>query len=438
MSFLPIYLLLASLLGLNLTQSTVFLAITFFVTLLLNRRYTFHITTKLSSLYFISFCIYLIYVFLFHYSKYLGGTQSVDTAIYTQSIENYITTGSLETSFLGLRPIKLLEHHFFPFLLIVGEISKIVFNPNINLILLHILAIVLSLLAVFKIGEKNFNKNSIQSYFLCILFLLLPCNRIMFLKEVHDELYALPLILWAFYFFIYNKNLFGYALLIISFLMKETMFVVLSIFSIYDFLFLMSREKNSKNDKIHFRICLSIFFFIFGFLSFLIYSGFIKISWYSPTFSTSSRISSLKEFFSKTTLELKLWWLIVIILPYVPQIFLSTRVYLVKLCLNDLEKNIAISSISSKNYKFDKYIKFFNKNLIYLPFISYSCINLVSNFFPMYYPFYYYSVIPSSLFLITSFSKSNDIYKNQKLLIISCLIAFYTGPLKPNLKNNEL
>lgn len=263
------------------------------------------------------FCgAYPLIVLAVQYAYIQAESQGVDFAMYAQIINRFAEKGLLETSLVDLRYQHFLTHHFSPYLYLLGWCARITGDPQFTLIALHAICIVFSMLGISRLLRLSDISPSRIPWYLA-LFTLLPSIRIGLLWEVHDEVYALPLVIWSLAA-LKEKRLLLFLLLISGLaLIKETLFLTISTLACLGLLThsgsfgVLSRRR----ERLLFATLA-----IFGVGAFILYTRILPHHLFIPTFDGFQRLCSISELFSPPLLRAKLWWATTVITPLIPLI----------------------------------------------------------------------------------------------------------------------
>jgi len=131
------------------------------------------------------------------WSRVLAGRMGVDFALFTQCVHGVATTGVPTTSLLGPAPINFLLHHFAPVLYVPGALAWLGVAPPLALLLVQATAFSASLAGLVAAGRK-LGLGPLLSLAWALIVGLSPNVRPELLWGVHDEVLAVPLVIWAF------------------------------------------------------------------------------------------------------------------------------------------------------------------------------------------------------------------------------------------------
>lgn len=290
-----------------------------------------------------------IYILLIQISRFYSGVQGIDFAIFAQSLHNFSHLGRLETSLIDYRPHNFLTHHLSPYLYLIGAINQLVDNAPVLLIVLHSISTSISLFLIYKLFSF-FHKDKWIVLLLISLSILLPSSRLGLTWEVRDEIFAFPIIIYA-YLSYFKKLHIACALSLVSLsLFKEN----LMLFSIF-FSVMALFQCNTRKPY--------ILVIAFSLITFILYTRVLPNFLFLSTFDFTTRIGRINDIF---TYE-KLKWLFIYLTPFAPFLILKPR-----------------RLISS-----------------FIPLIPLVGAIIISNFAPMANPYNYYSFLPSQLLLLT-------------------------------------
>ncbi|NMC63666.1 MAG: DUF2079 domain-containing protein [SAR324 cluster bacterium] len=204
--------------------------------------------------------------------------------------------------------------------------------------------------------------------------------------ETHDEVLALPFLVWSMCAHLSGKHFLKLLILIPALLFKETL--GLNIFG-------LSLYYAISNKSLRFS---SFLLSLFGLVVFVLYTKVLPNWLWVSTLDGLSRISSISELLNKSIIFEKLIWLIKSLSPVVPFLFLHSRRTLVQSFL-----------------------------LLLVVGYNYGAI-VLTNFPNMYKPFNYYSITPV-LFAFLAFTI--PIIKSEKLIksaFFSLILISLIGP----------
>lgn len=340
------------------------------------------------------------YVGLIEVAYLRGGEQGVDFAIFSQIITRTALFNSPTTSLVGLTWNNLFSHHFSPFLVILGYLAKTGLAASYLLILCHVASICFLIVGCYRL-IKLFHNDELISLCLTSTILLLPSVRACYSWETHDELLALPLIVWSLHAHFKGRNDLRLTLLGATLLFKETL--ALNIFCLA-----IGYAIGSVIPRDRFKCLVLALFSLFFFIVYVkILPGwplFHKLVG-PASFDGLKRISSLNELLDPSALNGKLIWLATLLSP----------------CLTFLTLNIF-------RLTQNKDLRPILPGLLILCGAIYNISAiLITNFPNMYYPFNYYSVTPAILVLIALVSASSGSRHVLTCAMISIIIVSLIG-----------
>lgn len=317
------------------------------------------------------------YVGLIQFAYLRGGEQGVDFAIFSQIIHRTALINSPTTSLVGLTWNNLFSHHFSPFLVLLGYVAKTGIPAEYILIFSHVISLICLIYGIYNL-IKLLHKDSFISLCLTSTILLLPSVRFCYTWETHDEILALPFIIWSLHAHFRGRNNLRLILLGMTLFFKETLALNIFCLSIGYWI-------SSSIPRERFR-CLALatlcLFFFIAYVKILpgwpIFREFVG----SASFEGLKRISSFKELLDPLALNGKLTWVGTLLSP----------------CFAFLILNIL-------RYTKNKDLRPVLTCLLILCGAAYNIAAiLVTNFPNMYYSFNYYSVTPAILIFLALIS----------------------------------
>lgn len=261
--------------------------------------------------------LYPLYVAIVQLSYWRAGTQGLDFGIFSQVIYQVAHNNKFISSLISTEWQNFITHHFSPFLLILGGIAKLGFRSEYVLIGAHVVAVGALTWGVWRIFNAMGSTN--QALILTATALLLPAVRQALGWETHDEVLALPFIIFSLWAHLTGRDTLKLIALFPPLLFKETLGIVMCTTALaYAFDGSRSVERASARRA-------SIMVAIFGAVFFLtVTQVFPKWLWW-PTFDPSSRIASLPRLFNPELLWSKAAWLTCTALPSVPFLLLHSK-----------------------------------------------------------------------------------------------------------------
>lgn len=159
---------------------------------------------------------------------------SFDMAIFTQAIWNTAQGNLLFSSIKG--NICLLADHFSPLLALFAVPYKFVPDPRL-LLFMQAAAAAACVFPIDRLSERIFKQKGIGLAFALAFVLYLPVrNAVRF--DFHPEVFAMPLLLWGFYFLLGGKTWFCSWILALALLSKENAALVTFAIGFFAFFFL--------------------------------------------------------------------------------------------------------------------------------------------------------------------------------------------------------
>jgi len=349
--------------------------------------------------WFSRFCIFFLisYVLLLplsQYKLYLIGGQGVDFAIFTQAIHSFAAHGHFGVSLVGTRWHDFLTHHFSPALALPGMFCLVtkLSAPSVA-ILLHSVATVAALAAVYRIAAIC-RFSAPTAAFVTILLAMHPTFRISQFWGVHDEIFAMPLLGWAFATFLTGRYATTAFLLVCTLLCKETMGLVVALMVVSFLLHLRTKKCTELKKAARWLIPTAII----GLCITMAYIFVLPHWFFEPTFDGKTRICTLSQLLETSSLGQKLSCLVLVLAPIGSLPLLSRQARIMLLPAVPLVGSIALS-----------------------------------NFSEMWKPFNYYSVLPlylcycAGLIGVTSTSVIRGIFLDGRVLVALLAMALSWG-----------
>ena len=350
-------------------------------------------------LLFALLCFYPLFVLVAQLLRTAVGAQGVDFAIYLQSIYRASQGGSLECSLFGTHYYHFLTHHFSPYLYLFVWGARYIQSIEVLLLLTHSIGIACSLWGIYVIAVRVARCSVGEALLWVSLFVVVPVNRIALLWEVHDETYALPLVIWSFYALLADRRALFFALLVVLSMIKETMFLVVAMFGIvyflYDGIFLRHVRRQSRTS--------GLVLFCLGVGAFLLYTKILPGRLFTSSFQGFTRIVSLQQALDPSLGLLKIRWLSYLLLPFLPLLF-----------------SLLIDRESLR--KRTRWLFFI------LPGLPMYAAIALTNFDNMLEPYNYYTVIPASVLIVVCLAAWQGAPWRRAALAIAVLIAAVMGP----------
>lgn len=380
----------------------------------------------------IIFLIYCIYFAYFSIKRY----QTLNSHYYDLGIMNQVVYNTAKGRILQmtnptfLKNMSRLAIHFDPILIFFAPIYWF-FNSPASLLIAQTILVAVGGLAVYKLSFLIIKKKTISFLFFILYFLNYQIARSL-LFDFHPIVLAIPILLWAIYFYHKKFFLFYYLLIFLALLTKEH--VGLFLFFLGLFYFFIFKDK--KNGFVTFSL---------GLLSFLVINFLIIPYFRSQSHFALSYYSNIKNnfFIDKDKVD----YLIRLYLPFIfsffsPAIILTLPEFLI----NYLSKNInmrlyyfhyqsliMVGLFYSLILGYKKFDNFFKKpKLKKIMFLIFLFFNFY--FFYLYYPLpffvkekIYYSKIPLETQQVINLWQKT--LKNEKIKIATTpkLAPFFTA-----------
>lgn len=331
-------------------------------------------------------CFFPAFIGLLQVAYWRDGFEGVDFGIFSQLIYQVAENNRFVTSLIGTEWHNFFTHHFSPYLLVLGVISKVGVPGEVLLIGCHVAAVTALVAGVFNLYRTK-SEDSLAASLLTLTALFLPAVRIGLSWETHDEVLALPLLIWSLYAHFENRNIFKLLILLPALLFKETLALnVTMLCTIFAF------QETDRGSRLR-----CIFLALVALLEFVLYTKILPHWLWYPTFDGTSRLSSLDQLMTGSIIRAKLSWLLVSTIPAVPLLFLHSR--------QTLRQSLLILAAVGSNY----------------------AAILLTNLPNMYEPYNYYSITPVMMtFLAFSIPVAGD-RRLFRSLLASLVITSLVG-----------
>ncbi|MBS1495037.1 MAG: DUF2079 domain-containing protein [Bacteroidetes bacterium] len=325
---------------------------------------------------------------------YLGG-EGINVAYFTNVLNNFPQNKSLLLTLNKDVPYNHLLHHFSPIFYLPAALTLLGIPGYMSFVIFELI-IISSVIIIFQKILSHLGYSSTIKY---IFIVLLLCNysiRHSFNWSIEDEFFALPFIMVAYYYFLKKKPWLILLSLLISCTVKESIFLFSSAFC------LMIVLMNFR-DKTEFKKYNTLFISL-GIMSLVCFALYIfgQPFFLGKTYDHLSKAGSVNSLFDFNTIKEKFLYLVFLLLP-----FLFFPLF---------------------------YKKGWILNIPVLPFLFLSMVSSIPN---LYNTMDYYSVIPSTIFAITTvinLKEFNIKFTNEVsrgLAIILICIAFFLSGWKP-------
>ena len=266
--------------------------------------YLFRKIVTPKAIYLLLLCIgfFPVFIALLQVAYFNDGYQSVDFAIFSQLIYQIVENNQFVTSLISTEWQNFITHHLSPYLIILGYISKFGISSQTTLIAAHVACVIGLVIGLFKLFSL-FDEKRLITALLTVAAVLLPAVRIGLGWETHDELLALPFLIWSMYAHFSSQHRLKLLILLPTLLFKETL--GLNIFGLSVFYAL--DDKASRFS--------SLITALTGLTTFILYTKVFPHWLWFPTFDGLTRVSSLDQLLSLSVLYEKALWLFTTLLP---------------------------------------------------------------------------------------------------------------------------
>lgn len=357
-------------------------------------------TTDLNSLkkLHISFVvIWLIVLLLFQFAQVKLGLQGIDFAIFTDVIRSFSLSGTFDSILLGEGPRSFFTHHFSPILAVPG-ILAFWMAPQFAGIVVHVFVVACALILLAKFA-KALRLDAAVAALALLLLCLNPSFRVGLSWEIHDETFGLAFVVLAYWAWALQKHKLAAVALVLCMLCKETFFFFAILFTLMVFIW-EYLDKSREYNKLNVYFGASLLALV-GIAIYIIW----PLALFQKTFDAVDRLSSFEQLFSWSTVSAKTSFLWRLLLPLPFLAFLSIRGLVVA-----------------------------------LPSAAFLGPILLSNFENMYFPYNYYSVLPTLILFIASLVSLAEYSKIREirvpvaaylaLISMSLMMAGHSRPVK--------
>ena len=300
---------------------------------------------------------YVLIVAVVQFSFYLSGGQGVDFGIFSQLIDQVASKNRFWSSLIATEWHNFLTHHFSPYLIPLGIIAKIGIPAPYLLISVHVFAVgalAQGLYTLFFHFSRTvdptvaFSSAAGLPHLLTLTTLLLPAARIGLMWETHDEVLALPFLVWSInaHFADYHRR--KLMLLLPTLFFKETLALNIAALSVWYTI-------DTKEDRI-----LPMMLGIISLVFFVLYTSILPGWLWTSTFKATERIGSIAHLTSWPIVIEKTLWAAKSFLPAVPFLFLHSRSSLrtaafIALCASPNILAILVSKVPNMHQPFNYY-----------------------------------------------------------------------------------
>lgn len=263
--------------------------------------------------------LYPLYIGIIQISYWRSGEQGVDFGMFSQLIYQVAHHNRFMTTLISTEWQNFLTHHFSPFLIILGGIAKLGCTPEAILISAHTVAVAMLIGGLVALWRTT-NAPHV-ALVLTATALVLPGVRRALGWETHDEVLALPFIIWSLVAHLKEKTNVRLLLLFPPLLFKETFGLVM--FTTGIAYYLDDRYGSTKSSNAARRAAILTALCGVGFFV-LITKVFPWWLWI-PSFDPSSRLLGFKDLLDPELIRAKVRWLFLTFAPALPFAFLHTR-----------------------------------------------------------------------------------------------------------------
>jgi uncharacterized membrane protein len=239
------------------------------------------------------------------------GEHGIDFAVFTQVLRSIRDTGLPMTSLVAPEPVNFFSHHFSPFLLLLGGLSKFSFEPHVIGILWQAASVGFAVFFFYGFCVSvGFSRSmaGVSSALLCIN----PCFRSGISWGIHDEVFALGFVGAAFYF--WSRQLFvaSVASILALGLFKETFFIAGALGAFLAAVF--ETRRRGRLDRVTVLYSLVALTMATAALFYFVVIPLFPTT-FKMSFNPSSRLPALENLLTPSFLWAKLRYLGAILLP---------------------------------------------------------------------------------------------------------------------------
>jgi uncharacterized membrane protein len=263
--------------------------------------------------------LYPLYIGIIQFSYWRSGEQGVDFGIFSQLIYQVAHHDRFMTTLISTEWQNFLTHHFSPFLIILGGIAKLGCPPEAVLISAHIVAVAALIGGLVALWRTS--NTPCAALVLTATTLVLPGVRRALGWETHDEVLALPFIIWSLVAHLTGRTTLRLLLLVPPLLFKETFGLVMFTTGIAYYLDDRYGPKKSSNSASRTAILTALCGLGFFVLITKVFPWWLWI----PTFDPSSRLLGFQDLLAPELIRAKVRWLFLTFAPALPFALLHTR-----------------------------------------------------------------------------------------------------------------
>lgn len=263
--------------------------------------------------------LYPLYIGIMQLSYWRSGQQGIDFGIFSQLIYQVAHNDRFMTTLISTEWQNFFTHHFSPFLIILGGIAKLGGPPEAILISAHTVAaavLIGGLIALWRTSNAPH-----VALVLTATALVLPGVRRALGWETHDEVLALPFIIWSLVAHLKGRTNVRLLLLFPPLLFKETFGLVMFTTGMAYYLDDRYGSKTSSNAARRAAILTALCGLVFFILVTQVFPWWLWI----PTFDPSSRLLGFQDLLDPELIRAKVRWLLLTFAPALPFAFLHTK-----------------------------------------------------------------------------------------------------------------
>lgn len=235
------------------------------------------------------------------------GQTGLDFAIYTQVVHNWATSGSPISTLIDDAPRNFLTHRFAPILVVPSGLMFSGLDAGTAMILFHTACFGFAMVACLGFSRSRGLPDALAALVTVLLFCN-PTIRHTIFFDVHDEVFALPLIAFAWWMWREQHHGLTVLALVLATLTKESMFAVVVGFGV---MMWIDQRKNSGGPSTPVLLGL-IAYGVSGFIAYF----FLQPVFLHKAFDHNSKLASLTEFMRLDWLEQKLIFTMFLLLPF--------------------------------------------------------------------------------------------------------------------------
>jgi len=258
--------------------------------------------------------IFVAFLFLTPILRTHLGLQGIDFAIFSQVVDSIARLGSPMTTLVRMEDVNFFEHHFSPFLLLPGLLSKFGIPSYIVLSLIHGLVFTLSFV-LFYLAQRTLNFSRTLSLAITVLLISNATIRQSVFWGIHDETFAVAFFSLAYWAWFSSRFWIMILALILAATTKETMALVSACFLaivLWEECFTKRRffKQSLSKTQLYFVQILTFCLFLYSF-------GYVFVQPYilGKNFDHFDKLANIKELLNGPSIDGKLELLKFLLIP---------------------------------------------------------------------------------------------------------------------------